>query len=123
MEAEVPYYDLEEARELLPWLREKHREYLEVKAQLEEKLLRGEQDGVKELTEKVDEIVRGITEKGVLIRDIDMGLFDFPAVINGRPAYLCWKVDEGDIMYFHYPEEGFRGRKRIDERVEVLPLR
>jgi hypothetical protein len=51
-----------------------------------------------------------------------MGLVDFPAVINDRPAYLCWKIDEEDIMYWHYAEEGFRGRKKITGKEEILSL-
>jgi hypothetical protein len=57
--------------------------------------------------------VEGILEMGVQIKDIDTGLIDFPTRFRGREVYLCWKLGESDIEYWH-GEEGFRGRKPID---------
>ncbi|MEM4884696.1 MAG: DUF2203 family protein, partial [Saccharolobus sp.] len=68
-------------------------------------------------------IIDEIVSKGIIIRDIDRGLVDFPAIINGKPAFLCWKIDDGDIYYWHYTNEGFIGRKRISERDDILSLR
>ncbi|MCQ4367217.1 MAG: DUF2203 domain-containing protein [Sulfolobales archaeon] len=122
MEPEYPFFDLKAAKSLVPELRRLHREYTEVKRKVEEALLSGDKEALSEYTRKVNEIVTKITRMGVMIRDLDMGLFDFPAVIDGRSAYLCWKVDEPDVMYYHYAEDGFAGRKRISERTEILPL-
>ncbi|HEX3877876.1 MAG TPA: DUF2203 domain-containing protein [Bryobacteraceae bacterium] len=57
--------------------------------------------------------VEEILELGVQIKDIDIGLVDFPTRFHGREVYLCWKLGENDIEYWH-GEEGFRGRKPID---------
>ena len=55
-----------------------------------------------------------ILEIGVEIKDLDSGLIDFPTRFRGRDVYLCWKMGESDIEFWH-GEEGFRGRKPIDQ--------
>jgi hypothetical protein len=57
--------------------------------------------------------VEEILEMGVQIKDIEIGLVDFPTRFRGREVYLCWKLGESAISYWH-GEEGFRGRKPID---------
>src|ERR1700686_910896 len=54
---------------------------------------------------------------GVQVKDIDIGLLDFPCVVEGRVALLCWKMGEDSITHWHGTEEGFAGRKPIDERI------
>ena len=54
---------------------------------------------------------------GVQVKDLDMGLLDFPCVVDDQIVLLCWKLGEEKIQYWHGMEEGFRGRKRIDERI------
>ena len=54
---------------------------------------------------------------GVQVKDIDIGLLDFPCEVEGRIVLLCWKMGEGSITHWHSPEEGFAGRKPIDERI------
>ena len=55
-----------------------------------------------------------IEEMGVLVKDLDTGLVDFPTLFEDREVYLCWRVDESDIAHWHGVEEGFAGRKAID---------
>jgi hypothetical protein len=74
-------------------------------SELRERLERGQQ----EVTGLVDEI----TGHGVQIKDPEQGLLDFPAVIDGRPALLCWHVGEPRIGYWHAPEDGFAGRRPL----------
>lgn len=58
-------------------------------------------------------LLKAASESGFIIRDFVNGIVDFPAVTkNGEFVYLCWKVDEPEVMYYHGPE-GFRGRRRI----------
>lgn len=47
---------------------------------------------------------------GLVIRDIDRGLVDFPAIIEGREVYLCWQLDEPQVGFWHDLESGFGGR-------------
>jgi hypothetical protein len=54
---------------------------------------------------------------GVQVKDLDIGLLDFPCEVEGRVLLLCWKMGETSITHWHGTEEGFAGRKRIDERI------
>ena len=54
---------------------------------------------------------------GVQVKDLDIGLLDFPCEVEGRIVLLCWKMGEQSITHWHSPEEGFAGRKLIDERI------
>lgn len=56
---------------------------------------------------------------GVEVKDLDLGLVDFPALFRGREVLLCWRLGEEDIGWWHGMEEGFRGRKRIDAEFEA----
>lgn len=68
-----------------------------------------------EMEEMVD-IVKKISNDGVLIKGIDAGLIDFPHIRkSGEEVYLCWKQGEGDIAYWHSIPEGFAGRRTISE--------
>lgn len=64
--------------------------------------------------EKLDALVHRIQDTGVLIKDINIGLLDFPALRNGREVYLCWQYGEGDIAYWHEVDAGYAGRQPID---------
>jgi hypothetical protein len=55
-----------------------------------------------------------IQETGCQVKDLDVGLLDFPTLFRGREVYLCWRMGEASIRYWH-GEEGFRGRKEIDQ--------
>jgi hypothetical protein len=59
--------------------------------------------------------IERIQAAGVLIKDLDQGLLDFPALRDGEEVLLCWHVGEDDIRYWHGVEEGFGGRKRIED--------
>ena len=54
-----------------------------------------------------------LNELGVQVKDIDSGLLDFPSVIDGREALLCWQVGESRIGFWHTPEDGFAGRRPL----------
>lgn len=57
--------------------------------------------------------VEKITSHGVILRDINEGLLDFPACENGLHYLLCWRRDEDDIGYWHGEKDGFSGRKTL----------
>ena len=54
---------------------------------------------------------------GVQVKDIDIGLLDFPCQVQGEVILLCWKMGEKDITHWHGTDEGFSARKPIDERI------
>ena len=59
--------------------------------------------------------VERVNELGAEIKDLDIGLIDFPSLYHGREVLLCWKLGEERIGYWHGTDEGFRGRKPIDD--------
>ncbi len=58
--------------------------------------------------------IEKIQEFGCLVKDLDIGLIDFPTLFQGEEVYLCWKLGEVGIRFWHGIHEGFRGRKPID---------
>lgn len=62
------------------------------------------------LAEKIEKI----QQTGCVVKDVDEGLVDFPCLIDGQEALLCWKLGEKRIDWWHGLEEGFAGRKPLD---------
>ena len=56
---------------------------------------------------------RALDEAGVVVKDVDAGLVDFPSRRDGEDVFLCWQVGEPDLSWWHGIEEGFAGRKPI----------
>ena len=69
-----------------------------------------------QLAETLKSALNRILETGCLIKDLDVGLLDFPAVINKQDVYLCWKLGEDRIRFYHRQDEGFAGRRPLDPR-------
>ena len=59
--------------------------------------------------------IEAVQETGCLVKDLDIGLVDFPTLFRGVEVYLCWKLGESGIAFWHGVDEGFRGRKPIDQ--------
>ena len=59
--------------------------------------------------------IESVLETGCLVKDLDIGLVDFPTLFRGAEVYLCWKLGESGIAFWHGVDEGFRGRKPIDQ--------
>jgi len=57
--------------------------------------------------------VEYLSERGILLRDPDTGLIDFPAERDGEQVFLCWRLGEGDVEYYHGVHSGFGGRKPL----------
>ena len=56
----------------------------------------------------------GLAQLGLVVRDLDRGLVDFPAIRDGREVYLCWRVGEAEVGFWHGLEEGFAGRQPLE---------
>jgi hypothetical protein len=67
--------------------------------------------------QKVKDALAEIDAIGVQVKDLDIGLLDFPCEVDGRTVLLCWKLGEKGITHWHGVSEGFAGRKPIDERI------
>lgn len=62
---------------------------------------------------RVQELLARFEAWEVIVRDIEEGLVDFPGIVDGREAYLCWKLGEPSVQYWHPPETGIAGRQRL----------
>ena len=67
--------------------------------------------------QRVKDTLAEIDATGVQVKDLDIGLLDFPCPVEGRTVLLCWKLGEKGIAYWHDTSEGFAGRKPIDEKI------
>ena len=67
--------------------------------------------------QRVKDALAEIDATGVQVKDLDIGLLDFPCEVDGRTVLLCWKLGEKGITHWHGVSEGFAGRKPIDERI------
>jgi hypothetical protein len=66
-------------------------------------------------SESLREAIQEVEEFGCVLKDLDIGLIDFPTLFRGREVYLCWKLGEPSISFWHGTDEGFAGRKAIDQ--------
>jgi hypothetical protein len=67
--------------------------------------------------QRVKDALAEIDSIGVQVKDLSIGLLDFPCEVEGQTILLCWKLGEKSITHWHGVEEGFAGRKPIDERI------
>jgi len=63
-------------------------------------------------------LIQQIKDLGVLLKDVEKGLCDFPYIKDGRTVYLCWQLGEESIQYWHDVETGFAGREPLDDKDE-----
>ena len=120
------HYTVEEARALLPSIREwledlaKFRDEVDrYEKRLEGLLAPGADLGGEVVNRSVRslvsmrEILFEFFRREILIKDIDRGLVDFPALIAGKEVFLCWEKSEEDIGYWHDLDTGFAGREHL----------
>ena len=62
---------------------------------------------------RLQEALSELTELGVVVKDLDAGLVDFPSIRDGTPVYLCWQLGEERVEFWHGLEDGFAGRAPI----------
>jgi len=68
------------------------------------------------LSQRIDERMRQIVDLGALPKGVDPALVDFPARLDGRDVYLCWRLGEKSIAHYHGVDEGFSGRRPLPKR-------
>lgn len=131
-------FTLEEAQALLPVLESLLKRAIEAKQEAEaitdelQKLVQRiflmgglQVDGVRvarrrseaeALVERAKQALAEIDSAGVQVKDLDIGLLDFPFKLDDDIVLLCWKVGEPRITHWHTIDSGFRGRQPLDER-------
>jgi hypothetical protein len=57
--------------------------------------------------------VEYLAERGILLRDPETGLVDFPSLVEGRRVFLCWRLGEDEVAWYHEERSGFSGRKPL----------
>ena len=118
---------LRDAKPVLEQLRDDRDRVAEIQADLQrerenngsaehaEQMATREQE-LRELVREMQHAVAQIDVWGITLRDIGSGLIDFPALANGRPIWLCWRLGDGDrIDWWHEANEGFDSRQPLSE--------
>lgn len=120
------HYTLEQARAELPWVAQQLEAMRDARKRLGDadarRALAGASPGNgggrpgKHVGEAFVELQAGVTEmaqREIVLRDLDRGLIDFPAIRDGREVYLCWLDGEADIAFWHDIDEGIKGRQAL----------
>jgi len=63
--------------------------------------------------EKLRSLMQVLKEQGVIVKDMSVGLLDFPSLRDGREVYLCWKYGEDRVAFWHDVDAGFAGRQPL----------
>jgi hypothetical protein len=120
------HYTRDEARALLPQIRK----WLERLNQLRQVLERhekrlsalmkqGQDAGGQSVNDQVraladaQEILAEFQRRQIIIKDLERGLVDFPAIVGGKEVFLCWEQDEEDVEFWHDLDTGYGGRERL----------
>ncbi len=109
--------ELDDLRVLLPRVREARRGLIEASTRITDAV--GEDGGGVEgsdwfrFQQSLKADVEELARRGILLRDPERGLVDFPAEREGRRVFLCWRLDESEVAYFHEEHGGFSGRKPL----------
>jgi len=127
-------YSLETANHLLPWLEQQFKNLRMVNEDLanhkktladllrnrgnnghssSEEVILSTREVVDRLTANMQEVLKGIDDLGILVRNIEMGLVDFPAERDGRLIYLCWISGESTVAFWHETNVGFTDRQSL----------
>ena len=120
------HYTLDEARGLLPsvrqWLQQldHHRGQLQKYDQRLTALMEPGRDAGGEMVSTwvrtladMRDLLSEFEQREILIKDLERGLIDFPAIIGGKEVFLCWERDEDDIEFWHDLDTGYAGRERL----------
>ena len=102
------FFTPEEANRAIPEVRTLVSQVVELKKKIDSTPGKGSKDDM----DRLSLLLSKIEEKGAELKDADAGLIDFPALRFSEPVYLCWKLGEEEVLYWH-GSEGFRGRKPL----------
>ncbi|HZD00739.1 MAG TPA: DUF2203 domain-containing protein [Actinomycetes bacterium] len=126
MDRDEPYWTVEEANAALPRVRETVLRIQELVGERREQVGRtaariegnGHAPGDAPAAE-LRRTLQQLSAEGIVLRDVDNGLVDFPArSASGRQYLLCWLVDEPEVAWWHWPDTGFAGRRPLSDPPE-----
>jgi hypothetical protein len=120
------HYTIDEARAELPWVSEQLAAMREAHERLTDEEARealagaAETNGGGRYGKQVGEAFLGLrrrlaelADREIVLRDLERGLIDFPALREDREVYLCWTSDEQDIAFWHDLDSGYAGRRPV----------
>jgi hypothetical protein len=107
------FYTPKAAEEVLPEVRDIVQRVVAIKAEADDAKDDAE---MARAMDKLEREVRKLEDLGCLLRDMSMGLIDFPAVRLGERVWLCWKLGEEQVKFWHTRHEGYAGRKPVEEK-------
>jgi len=120
MTTEIKYFTPSEARKTLPLVKKIVKDILDTSREM--RLVADEIDEnaekdprIQKMADDIEDFMSELEDIGCFFKDwnFQIGLVDFPARIDGKEVFLCWRSDEDDIIYYHEMETGFAGRKVI----------
>ena len=126
MTTETKYFTPFEAKKTLPLVKKIVKDILDTTKEM--RLIAEDVDGniesdsvkpkIQKMAGDVNGFMQELEEIGCLYKDwnFTIGLVDFPALVNGREVYLCWRSDEEDVKFYHGIEEGYNSRKPIPDK-------
>ena len=127
---EKKYFDAEQANRMLPLVGSIVRDLVEQYQELSERRDRIASGGgsvgpyrevvegeLQQQAQRLQEYIEELKQLGVVFKDFTTGLVDFPTRIDGREAYLCWKLGEPQVAFWHEIDAGFRGRQPLNEEL------
>ncbi len=101
------------ANEFLPEVRETVQRVISIKKQTDGLT---NDDEMTAAMERLEKEIQKLEELGCVLKDMNTGLIDFPAVRLGTRVWLCWKLDEPSVSFWHGLNDGYAGRKPVDEK-------
>ena len=120
-EIKTKYFTIEEAQRTLPLVKKIVQDILAAGKKINELKSGGgirieENPEILELINLINEYIAELEEIGCYFKDwsFEIGLVDFPAIINDEEVFLCWRSDEAEITHFHGISAGYAGRRIID---------
>jgi len=120
MTTELKYFTPSEAKKTLPLVKKIVQDILDSSKEM--RLIADDIGGevekdprIQKLADNIEDFMKELEEIGCYFKDwnFQIGLVDFPSIINGKEVFLCWRSDEDDILYYHEVDTGFAGRKLI----------
>ncbi|MBV6419997.1 MAG: hypothetical protein DAHOPDDO_01223 [Ignavibacteriaceae bacterium] len=120
MTTELKYFTPSEAKKTLPLVKKIVQDILDSSKEM--RLIADDIGGevekdprIQKLADNIEDFMKELEEIGCYFKDwnFQIGLVDFPSIINGQEVFLCWRSDEEDILYYHEVDTGFAGRKLI----------
>ena len=75
--------------------------------------VQGREREIREIGEGMQSLLGHLDELGVQVRDLEMGLVDLPGERDGRPIWLCWRLSDPELAFWHATDEGYASRKPL----------